>query len=86
MGNKHEKKFVINMIIGLIGTTAGISSIIYACFVKAHQQDWIFWSFLSAIALNAGLLFLCSSVVHKVKADLIRRTKQKGRADKSDVD
>jgi uncharacterized membrane protein HdeD (DUF308 family) len=83
MNNKHEKKFFLYILAGLIFTTAGISAIIYACFYKAHQQDWIFWSVTSAVAINAGLLFIASSVVHKVKADLIRRQKQKNKGDRS---
>jgi uncharacterized membrane protein HdeD (DUF308 family) len=83
MNNTHEKKFVINMLIGLIFTTAGISSIIYACFTKENQKDWIFWAVIPVILINTGLLFIGSSVIHKVKADLIRRQKQKSsRADR----
>jgi uncharacterized membrane protein HdeD (DUF308 family) len=83
MSNSHEKKFVINMLIGLILTTAGIASIIYACFTKKNQQDWLFWAVIPVILINTGLLFIGSSVIHKVKADLIRRQKQKSsRADR----
>ena len=83
MSNKHEKKFVINMLIGLIFTTAGISSIIYAVFTKENQHDWIFWAMIPVITINVGLLFMGSSIIHKVKADLIRRQKQKtGRSEK----
>lgn len=77
MSNKHEKKFVINMFIGLIFTTAGIASIIYASFTKDQQHDWIFWAVIPIITVNTGLLFMGSSIIHKVKADLIRRQKQK---------
>ena len=83
MSNTHEKKFVINMIIGLIFTSAGISSIIYACFTQQNHNDWVFWAVIPVILINTGILFISSSVVHKVKADLIRRQKQKSsRADK----
>lgn len=74
------------MLIGLIFTTAGVASIIYACFMKSQQQDWIFWSIVSTIAINSGLLFLCSGVVHKVKADLIRRQKQKSKGDRLGIE
>lgn len=77
MSNRHEKKFVINMLIGLVFTSAGISSIIYACFSKANQNDWIFWAIVPVITINTGLLFIGSGIIHKVKADLIRRQKQK---------
>lgn len=85
MTNKHEKKFIINMLIGFILTTGGISAIIYASFTDEHKMDWIFWAAISAVAINAGLLFLGSSLIHKVKADLIRRQKQKSKADNKPV-
>jgi uncharacterized membrane protein YfcA len=82
MTNKHEKKFIINMLIGFILTTSGISAIIYSAFTDEHEMDWIFWAAISAVAINAGLLFLGSALIHKVKADLIRRQKQKTKTDK----
>jgi uncharacterized membrane protein HdeD (DUF308 family) len=82
MSNKHEKKFLINMLIGFILTTSGVSAIIYSSFTDEHKMDWIFWAAISAIAINAGLLFLGSALIHKVKADLIRRQKQKTKPDK----
>lgn len=74
------------MLIGLIFTTAGISSIIYACFTKENQHDWIFWAVIPVITINVGLLFMGSAIIHKVKADLIRRQKQKtSRSEKLEV-
>jgi uncharacterized membrane protein HdeD (DUF308 family) len=77
MANKHEKKFFINMLIGLLFTSAGIASIVYSAMTKENRNDWIFWAAIPIVAINAGLLFISSSVVHKVKADFIRRQKQK---------
>ncbi len=79
MSNKHEKKFFINTLIGLLFTTASAFVILYICFHKTQQQDWIFWAVITAIGMNTGFLFIGSAVVHKVKADLIRRQKQKTR-------
>lgn len=70
------------MLIGFILTTSGISAIIYSAFTDEHKMDWIFWAAISAVAINAGLLFLGSSLIHKVKADLIRRQRQKTKTDK----
>lgn len=84
MTNKHEKRFIINTLIGLLLTTASAFVILYVCFHKTEQQDWIFWAVITAIGLNAGFLFIGSGAVHKVKADLIRRQKQKNRVDKAD--
>ena len=81
MSNKHEKKFIIYLQLGLILTTAGIGIIIYSAFTAEHKMGWIFWAILSAIVINGGLIFLGSSMIHKVKADLIRRQKQKTKTD-----
>jgi len=87
MNNKHLRKFILNILIGLLFTTGGIFSIVYASFTKTNHEDWIFWAVIASIAINAGLLFIGSGVVHKVKADLIRRQKQKAsRSDKMMVD
>jgi len=86
MSNSHEKKFVINILIGLVFTTLGVSSIIYACFTKENQNDWIFWATIPVILINTGLLFIGSAVVHKVKADLIRRQRQKSSRGDKDLD
>jgi len=83
MSNKHEKKFIINMLIGFLFTTCGISSIIYSIFSDEHKIDWFFWAAIPAIAINAGLLFLGSALIHKVKADLARRQRQKTKTEKS---
>lgn len=71
------------MLIGFLLTTGGISTIIYSAYTEEHKMDWVFWAAISAVAINAGLLFLGSSLIHKVKADLIRRQKQKTKADKA---
>jgi hypothetical protein len=77
MTNKHEKKFFINILIGMILTSGGIASIVYSTFTKENHNDWIFWAAIPIVAINAGLLFMGSAVIHKVKADFIRRQKQK---------
>lgn len=86
MTNKHEKKFLRNMLIGFLLTTSGIAAVIYAAFTEVHKLDWIFWAAISAVTINAGLLFLGSALIHKVKADLIRRQKQKNESRKLDAD
>lgn len=81
MNKKHEKKYTINMVIGFILTTIGISTIVYIAFADDPKFDWVFWAIVSALVINAGLLFLGSALVHKVKADLIRRQRQKTKTD-----
>ena len=77
MSNDHGRKFVINMIIGLIFTTFGIASIVYSCASKEAEKDWMLWAIIPIITINTGLLMVGRSVVHKVKSDLIRRQRQK---------
>ena len=87
MTNKHEKRFIFNMLLGLIFTTAGISSIIYSTFTNENRHDWIFWAAIPIVTINTGLLFMGSAVIHKVKADLIRRQKSKSsKSDKMGID
>jgi len=81
MNNKHEKKFIIYMLIGFILTSSGISAVIYFAYVNKHKLDWIFSATILALAFNAGLLCLGNAIIHKVKSDLIRRQKQKTKTD-----
>lgn len=80
MSINRERKFIINMLVGLLFTTSGICSILYAGLTIQNEKDWVIWAVISVVTLNAGLLFLGSSIVHKVKADL-RRQRQRSKAD-----
>jgi high-affinity Fe2+/Pb2+ permease len=80
MSIKHQRKFVINVLIGLLLTAVGISIIFYACFTKGYGDDWKLWALITAVLVCTGLLFMSSAIVHKVKADFIR--KQKGRSER----
>ena len=83
MSNKHEKKFIINMLIGFLFTTTGISSVIYFASIDEHKIDWFLWAVIPVVTINAGLIFLGSAFIHKVKADLIRRQRQKTKPEKA---
>jgi uncharacterized membrane protein HdeD (DUF308 family) len=83
MSNKHEKKFIIHMLIGFLFTTTGISSIIYFAHINEHKINWYLWAAIPVVAINAGLLFLGSAIIHKVKADLIRRQRQKTKPERA---
>jgi high-affinity Fe2+/Pb2+ permease len=67
------------MLVGLGLVTGGILVMIYISFLdsKQRQQEWFIWASAVILLINGGLLFLGSSVVHKVKSDLIRKQKQK---------
>lgn len=73
----HKKKFIINLLIGFVLITGGLLVISYIPFLKAQSEEWYLVTFSIIILINGGLLFLGSALVHKVKADLIRRQKLK---------
>jgi len=75
MSEKHSIRFVLYALLGLSLTTAGIISLVYGLATKA-SNDWVFWAAISAFCINAGLLLLGSSFVHKIKADLAGRRRQ----------
>lgn len=75
MSDKHATRFVLYALLGLILTTAGIICLVYGSATKA-SNDWVFWAVVSAICVNAGLLLLGKSIVHKIKADLAQRRRQ----------
>jgi len=83
MSNKHEKKFIIYLLIGFLFTSTGISSIIYFGYIDEHKIDWYLLAAVPVVIINAGLLFLGSAFIHKVKADLIRRQRQKTKPEKA---
>ena len=85
MSINRERKFIINMLVGLLFTTTGIFSILYACLTIQNEKDWFIWAVISVVTINAGLLFLGSSIIHKVKADLIRRQRQRSKTDHHSV-
>lgn len=82
MSTNHQRKFVINVLIGLLLIAIGISAIFFACFTR-QGSDWKFWAAISVLLVCGGLLFMSSATVHKVKADIIR--KQRGRLEKKEA-
>ena len=73
---EHRQRFFIQTLIGLLLNATGIGLIYYACFTR-NDSDWKFWALITAIFSSIGLLLIGNGIVHKVKADFIR--KQKGR-------
>ncbi|HMU47306.1 MAG TPA: hypothetical protein PKC72_13120 [Chitinophagaceae bacterium] len=75
--NNHKEKYMTNLLLGMAAVTGGIFSIVYACFEKTHVSDWYFWGAVASVLICAGLYLLMNAVVHKVKADFIRRQKSR---------
>jgi len=75
--NNHREKYLAKLLLGFISVTAGVFAIMYACIVRSQVNEWYFWALIASVLICAGLYFLVSAVVHRVKADLIRRQKMK---------
>jgi cytochrome c biogenesis protein CcdA len=84
MTNKHRQKYILRLLVGLGLVSGGILVLIYTSFLdsKQRQQEWFIWAAAAILLINGGLVFLGSSVVHKVKSDLIRKQKQKDQSKK----
>ena len=77
MSNNHQEKFISKMLFGFASVTAAVFLILYAAFERTQQDDWYFWGIVGSVLINLGLYFLVSAFVHKVKADFIKRQKQR---------
>ena len=77
MPTNHNGKYLSNLIITFASVTAGIFIILYAVFNKNKEGEWYFWAILSAFLINVGLYSLLNAVVHKVKADFIRKQRSR---------
>ena len=75
--NKHRQKYLVSLLSGLGLVSGGILVIIYTSFLKDKQQEWYIWGAVAIMLVNSGLFLLGNAFVHKVKADLIRKQKQK---------
>lgn len=75
--NNHREKYFSNLLFGLAAVAAGIFLTVYACFEKPGTGDWYFWGAAASALVCAGLYLLMNAVVHKVKADFIRKQKMR---------
>ena len=77
MSNTHQDRYITKLLLGFTFITAGILLILYAAFERTREEGWYFWGIVSSVLINAGLYFLMSAFVHKVKSDLIKRQKSR---------
>ena len=75
--NRHRQKYLVSLLSGLGLVSGGILVIIYASFLKDRRDEWYLWGAVAIIFVNSGLFLLGNAFVHKVKADLRRRERQK---------
>jgi uncharacterized membrane protein YjfL (UPF0719 family) len=65
------------MLIGFSGVILGVFTILYSCFEKSLVSDWYFWAIIASTFFCIGLYFLIHAVLHKIKADLIKKQKMR---------
>jgi hypothetical protein len=75
MPNKHYRRWLIQMPLGFLVVSAGVLLLAYADNKKIADQ-WFLWGAAAAIIINIGLGLLGSAFIHKMKSDLIRKTRK----------
>ncbi len=86
MSNKHEEKYITKLLLGFSLLIASIMIILFACFERTKYDDWYFWGIVASLLLCAGVYFMLSAFVHKVKSDLIRKQKVRQQQKAGDVE
>ena len=76
MANKHYRNWIIQMPLGFVFTTGAIFILMYTA-KKAADEHWIILTMASAGSLIIGLILVGNGVIHKVKSDLIRKSKKR---------
>ena len=74
--NKHYRKWILQMPAGFLFVAVGILVIMYANNARS-TDDWLLWGILSVTIINSGLALLGNALVHKIKSDLIQKSKPK---------
>jgi divalent metal cation (Fe/Co/Zn/Cd) transporter len=86
MANHHREKYIGKLLTGISLITSGIFLSMYIVQNQELHAGWYYWALGVAIILNSGLVVLCNAFVHKIKADLIRKQKQRERLHKVAVE
>jgi hypothetical protein len=82
MTNRHRQKYISRLLIGFAFFTCGMMIAYYLALTNSRPDEWHIWVFASIVLINGGLLCLGSALIHKIKADLIRKQKQKDQTKK----
>ena len=83
MSNKHYRKWIFQMPLGFLLTSAGILVIVYAVSHRSSEQ-WLTWGIIGAIIFNSGLGILGNAFIHKMKSDLIQKERKRKIASQSE--
>lgn len=77
MPNAHQGKYVSKLLLGIALVTTGIFVILYATSNLTSEKDWYIWAIVASVIVNAGIFFVGGAFVHKIKSDLIRKSRKK---------
>lgn len=61
---------------GFVLISAGILVIMYSANNQA-ADEWLIWGIISVTIINSGLALLGNALIHKVKSDLIQKSRPK---------
>lgn len=73
----HEDKFLTKLLFGFAAVIASIFVIIYSCFERVKYDDWYGWGLAASALMCLGLYLLQSAFVHRIKADFMKRKKER---------
>ena len=76
MANKHYRNWLYQMPLGLVFTAASIIVLMYSIKNRPDEQ-WLMWAVISAVGFIIGLSLFGNALIHKMKSDLIRKSKKR---------
>jgi uncharacterized membrane protein HdeD (DUF308 family) len=76
MGNHHYEKWIYKTPLGLLLIAGGI---FYMYYSISHllRDNWILHGIVASVAVAFGAYLLSSAAINKVKADMIKKQKQR---------
>jgi len=77
MSNRHYRSWLIQMPFGLILTATAIVLVFLFSANKLPAVQWMIWAAISAATFVVGMIFLGSSLIHKIKSDLIKKSSRR---------
>lgn len=83
MANHHYEKWIIKAPVGFLLIGGGVFFMYYSLtqLGGSLKETWVYFGLSSAVAISIGVFILCVAFVHKIKSDLIKKTKLKNQSD-----
>jgi ABC-type nickel/cobalt efflux system permease component RcnA len=79
MSNSHGEKYVSNLLMGFAAVTSSIFLLLFIIFEKSQKDDWFIWGIVASLLMCIGLYLIVLATVHKVKAELIKKQRERDR-------